>query len=220
MKTILTLLAFLTSPLASSAWPLFSAQSPRRNLNPRSPATYSVVPVDGGSSTEASAPTQTITLSVTQTLLSTSISTLVMTENDTPSTIYNTVVVTLTSVVPTTIYNTVSLPGSTETTTSIDPLPTDPSASTITIDAPAATITVEPPPVVFSEPAYTVTEVEAPSSTPYDDGMWHTTYYHYWTPSPSSEALPEATTSTSTWDAPVDWTTDPTSAPFPELQRS
>ena len=228
MKSTLTVFAFLVSPLASSAWPLFSAQNPKRNLHPRSPATYSVVPVDGGSSTEASTPTQTqtqtITMAVTQTLLSTSVSTSVVTENEIPATIYNTVVVTLTSVVPTTIYNTVSMPGttevSTEITTSTD-LPTtstdmpsattDTSPYTVTVDAPAATVTVEPS---------TVTEIEAPSSTPYDNGMWHTTYYQYWTPSPSSEAAPEATISTAAWVPPVDWSTDPMDVPFPGFPSS
>ena len=209
--------ALAALPFFASARPFFSQEEAGLKFKVRAPVTYSVVAVDGGSSTQPAAPTETITTPVTQTLVSTTISTMVVTQNQIPSTIYSTIVVTYTSVEPTTIFDTVSVPPVTQTLTpseppstpvitSSDPPAIEQPAPTITVQAPASTITVDSAPLTYSQPAQTVTIMDAPSSSPYDDGMWHTTYYQYNTPPPSSASAVVTTASTWTWPFSVNMT--------------
>ncbi|KAL9096677.1 MAG: hypothetical protein Q9165_001165 [Trypethelium subeluteriae] len=128
---------------------------------------YSVVPVDGGSSTELpSTVVQTLPAS-TQTIVSTSI----VTESESESTILVTSITTAspsTETVETTI-----------TTEASEPIPTVPgltySATETSISSLTATATdsYTTSSIVYS----TVTESPAPSTTQYyDDGLWHTFY--------------------------------------------
>jgi len=121
-----------------------------RQFEPRAP-TYSVVPVEGGSTAPAAA-TQTVVEPVTRTVATTIYSTVVITESETPMTIVFT-------------FPTVAFQASTPTTS------TDPPA-TVTVTMPV-------------------------SMTPYDDGMWHSWYYHPVTLS-TSVITPSADPSTST----------------------
>jgi hypothetical protein len=172
----------------STAWPLILGQHERRE-----PASYSVVAVDGGNSGgDGSATTVTNSIVHTETILKTQLSTIVITESDTPSTI----VVTITSASPATV--------------------TAPSLSTQTITS-AAQTTAEPGQSQDSSlPApETVTVTQPlPSSKAYDDGMWHTHYYYTVSeetttssslPSSTSEvtdALPSTTRGSNWWGGP------------------
>ncbi|KAF2236844.1 hypothetical protein EV356DRAFT_497776 [Viridothelium virens] len=128
---------------------------------------YSVVPVDGGASTELpSTIVQTLPAS-TQTIVSTSI----VTESESESTILVTSITTAspsTETVETTI-----------TTEASEPIPTVPgftySATETSVSSLTATATdsYTTSSIVYS----TVTESPAPSTTQYyDDGLWHTFY--------------------------------------------
>lgn len=87
--------------LIADAFPLI----PRNLLQKKSPQSYSVVPVDGGSSATAPAPTQTVTSRFTQTAYTTILSTIVLTESETPVTIVVTATsaTTITQVIPTAV---------------------------------------------------------------------------------------------------------------------
>jgi hypothetical protein len=163
MKSTLNLLPLTMLPLLTASFPLIP-------LRPR--ASYSVVAVDGGSTTTpAPAAPTTITslqtLTHTQTFPVTQLSTLVITENSTPTTI----VVTVTTPQPTTVIETV--------TTEVE-----------------ATVTVTDVSVSVSEETVLQTQTVAPETAPYDNGMWHTTYYYTVAPTEtaSSTATPTAET--------------------------
>lgn len=115
----------------ASAWPVI--RSPI-NLAKRIPQSYSVVAVDGGSTTTASASASPTTLTVTSAITQTS-----------------------------TVVSTIS-------------------AATAT--AVPQTVTYETTIVVSTQATVTV----SPSSTPYDDGQWHTTYYFRGSPTGAANA--------------------------------
>ena len=128
----------------SNAWPLIGGQHARRE-----PASYSVVAVDGGSSgggTTATVVTDSIVH--TETVLKTQLSTVVITESDTPSTI----LVTITSASPTTVTEHI------QTATS----PPQTTAEAGQSSAPETVTVIQP----------------LPSTKAYDDGMWHTYYFY------------------------------------------
>lgn len=148
----------------STAWPVMLGQPERRE-----PASYSVVAVDGGSSGGGDGSATTVVSSVvhTETVMVTQLSTIVVTESDTPSTL----IVTITSAYPTTVTEQIA-----------------PSIATQTVTFPPET-TAEPSQAPAPD-TVTVTQ-PLPSSKPYDDGMWHTHYYYTVTEETSS--LPSST---------------------------
>lgn len=150
----------------SNAWPLILGQHERRE-----PASYSVVAVDGGSSGgDGSAKTVTNSIVHTETVLKTQLSTIVITESDTPSTI----IVTITSASPATV----TAPSiSTQATTSPSQTTAEPRQSQDSSAPAPETVTVTQP---------------LPSSKPYDDGMWHTQYY-YTVSEETTSSLPSST---------------------------
>jgi hypothetical protein len=159
MKSTLNLLPLTILPLLTASFPLIP-------LRPR--ASYSVVAVDGGNTpSPAPAPTTITslqTLTHTQTIPVTQLSTLVITENSTPTTI----VVTVTTPQPTTVLETV--------TTVVD-----------------ATVTITDVSVSVAEETVVQTQTVAPETRPYDNGMWHTTYYYTVTSAETSAAVPTET---------------------------
>lgn len=182
LTTSCTTLSLSSLLLMSAAHPLLPGQIERRK-----PASYSVVAVDGGSTTEGSSPTATITDAVThtQTVMQTQLSTIVVTESETPTTI----VFTVTSPSPVTITD--SPPASTMT-----------QIISATPDTTPATTVESPSPLTI-----TITE-SLPSTTPYDNGQWHTNYYY--TVSTSSTELPYTTQSASVWNVDWSWTSSST----------
>lgn len=141
-------------------------------------APYSVVPVDGGQSDGITQPTtQIVTKDSTQTVTEppktlspvteTLLSTTVVTESEAPATLITTV-------------TTTSTPLTTQ-------LPVQEASTSVSISV--ATVTT------IVSTADKVTIISTPSVTPYDDGMWHTTYYKVVEASSSSE-----TSSTKTAD--------------------
>lgn len=161
MRSSLHLLPFSLLPFLTSSFPLLP-------IRPR--ASYSVVAVDGGPTPSPAAPLTTTTslqtLTRTQTLLSTQLSTVVVTEGATPTAL----VVTITNALPTTI------------------------VETVTNVAEAPTVTVTNVSVAVSEATVmaTATETVLPETRPYDDGKWHTTYW-YTVSTPEASAVATAT---------------------------
>ncbi|KAK5058835.1 hypothetical protein LTR84_011099 [Exophiala bonariae] len=144
----------------ANAWPVILGRHERRE-----PASYSVVAVDGGGSgADGSATTVISSVVRTETVLQTQLSTIVITEAETPSTI----IITITSASATTV--------------------TERPAATQTVTSPPET-TAQPSQTASPE-TVTVTQ-SLPSSKPYDDGMWHT--YYYYTPSEEARTVPTST---------------------------
>src|SRR5271155_5161068 len=192
-----SLLALLAITILADALPFTPKLRSNRPLARRE-ATYSVVPVDGGSTSAAAATTvvESKTLPpVTQTELSTLVSTVIVTQYESPAT----VVVTVTempSLPPpqtTPASALTSLPESTPapsypeitttttTTTSAWAEYTLITTTTTFCTGPPTTTSVITPSAfirVTTLPLEVITVTASPSSTPYDDGMWHTTYYH------------------------------------------
>lgn len=187
-----TLLVMCIFPLFTNALPL-SGLRDERQIAPRK-APYSVVPVDGGQPDGAAHPkTEIVTKDSTQTITEpqktlppvteTMLSTTVVTDTEKQTAIITTVTTTSTSLATQAPAQEVSPSITTTTTTTSIPITTqapseEVSPSTITT---FATVTS----VVSS--ADTVTFTFTPSLTPYDNGMWHTTYYESAEPSSSSE---------------------------------
>lgn len=165
----------------------------------RRATTYSVVPVDGGTSS-APVATQTIVETattlppVTTTVMSTILSTIVVTDAETPITIVVTIsetpaasttsstssqmTTTPPELITTTTTTTTSMPPATELTT------------TTTTATPAAITSVTP----WAQPS-TATITAGPPWVPYDNGLWHTTYYYSEASSLSSPSIPQITLS-------------------------
>lgn len=159
-QLLYTYLTFSTISRLANAWPVILGHHERRE-----PASYSVVAVDGGSSgADGSATTVISSVVRTETVVQTQLSTIVITESDTPSTI----IITLTSASPTTV--------------------TEQAAATQTITSPPET-TAQPSQAPSPE-TVTVTQ-SLPSSKAYDDGMWHTHYYY--TVSEDTNTAPSST---------------------------
>jgi hypothetical protein len=147
----------------------------------RRKAPYSVVPVDGGQPDGAAPPkTEIVTKDSTQTVTEppktlppvteTVLSTTIVTESE----IATTVITTLTST-------------STPLTTEI-PAPEGPHSTSMTL----ATVTN----LVSTVDTVVITTTPTPTSTPYDNGMWHTTYYKAAEPSSSSDTSSAAANET------------------------
>jgi hypothetical protein len=162
------LLAIFSFTLFTSALPL---SGPRDELQlARRKAPYSVVPVDGGQPDGVPPPkTEIVTKDSTHTVTEapktlppvtqTILSTTVVTESGTPTTIITTI--------------------TTTSTPTIIPAPgpeVSPFISTTMAIVTSITPIVE-----------TVTIIQTPTLTPYDDGKWHTTYYKLVEPSTSTE---------------------------------
>ena len=173
-------LSLLTLLTTSTAFPLFPR---RQNLAPR--ASYSVVAVDGGSSTAAAntpAPPPTTIISTatnllthTQTVMQTKLSTVVITQGASPTTI----IVTVTSASATTVVETPKVV--TQTLSAVQPSTVKESPVTVTVTSEAKT-----------------TETVAPSTKAYDDGSWHTSYFYtVTTPAPNSIPAPSPPPSSS-----------------------
>lgn len=164
-----------TFVLFSNALPFSALRNESQFVGRRAP--YSVVPVDGGQPDGTATPkTQIVTKDSTETIIEapktmppkteTILSTTVVTDSEIPKTLLNTIATT-------------STPFTTQA-----PAPDIPPSATPTF----ATVTS-----LLS----TVDIVSMTSSsllTPYDDGMWHTTYYKTPEPLPSSETSSTAAT--------------------------
>ncbi|KEF54570.1 uncharacterized protein A1O9_09012 [Exophiala aquamarina CBS 119918] len=179
-----TYLSLSSAIFLANAWPLLPLLPGQHER--RAPASYSVVAVDGGNvGGDGTATIVTNSIVHTETVMKTQLSTVVITESDTPSTI----IITITSASPTTVTE------HTQTVTSPAQTSAEPTQSyESSTPAPAtATVTVTQPP---------------PPTKPYDDGMWHTNYYYTVseeTPAPSSsseaaEAVPSTTTGLNHWE--------------------
>ena len=175
-KPPFTLLAIFFVLPFTDALPL-SGSYKEPQVAPRK-APYSVVPVDGGQPDETTQPkTQIVTKDSTQTVTEppktmppvteTLLSTTIVTEPEAPVTMITTITTT-----------------STPVTTQLPVQEASPSVSTS-----VATVTT------IVSTADKVTIISTPSVTPYDNGMWHTTYYKVVEASSSSE-----TSSTKTAD--------------------
>ncbi|ERF70365.1 hypothetical protein EPUS_08789 [Endocarpon pusillum Z07020] len=171
-----TLLAIFFALHFTDALPL-SGSHKERQVAPRK-APYSVVPVDGGQSDGITQPTtQIVTSDSTQTVTEpprtippvteTLLSTTIVTESEAQATTITTITTT-----------------STPVTTQVSVKEASPS-----VDISVATVTT----IVSTADKVTITLT--PSVTPYDNGMWHTTYYKVVEASSSSE-----TSSTKTAD--------------------
>lgn len=139
--TLLTTSLFAASLCAlSQARPLI--ENGKREPEPI-PQSYSVVPVDGGSTVLPT--TKTVTNAMTQTQFQTSLVTVV---------------------------STVTVGGVASPTTIIVP-------TTVVVDVPV-TVTASPSVAIVSPSQITDTVTVEPSVTsiPYDNGQWHTTYFH------------------------------------------
>ncbi|KAJ9604592.1 hypothetical protein H2200_010706 [Cladophialophora chaetospira] len=197
MRSSITYTALsLSSLLLASARPFVPD-----TLERRKPASYSVVAVGGGS-TDDSSPTATVTDAVThtQTVLQTQLSTIIVTASNTPTTI----VFTVTTPSPITITDYAPAATAVATTTEVSTIPTT-EVVYVSTQIPAPSQENSPTPVTTTEtrppqPPATVTVTQPlPSTTPYDDGQWHTYYYH----TVESESTPAGSTTTSGWN--VEW---------------
>ncbi|KIW99345.1 uncharacterized protein Z518_11333 [Rhinocladiella mackenziei CBS 650.93] len=207
MKSIstYTTLSISSLLLLAHAWPLIPGSIERRE-----PASYSVVAVDGGNTGgggTASATTVTDAVTHTATVMKTQLSTMVVTESEVPDTI----VLTVTSPSPTTITDYLPPSVTTQVVTAIPESSAQPNRQPPQLSRSPPVITSHASPSSYSVPSFwnftpspvTVTVTQAlPSSRPYDDGMWHTYYYH----TVSSE-IESSSTTISEWSASAPSTT-------------
>jgi hypothetical protein len=142
----------------------------------RRQTSYSVVPVDGGSSGTAAATTVTEPASTlpptTKVEVTTLLSTIVFTEAPTPTTVALTITSTAETTAEMTVMETImaTLPNTYLPAAASTP---SPSFETVTVSQ-----TYTDARSYYYPSLVTVTAM--PSSVPYDDGMWHTTYYDTW----------------------------------------
>ncbi|KIV92681.1 hypothetical protein PV10_03954 [Exophiala mesophila] len=192
----------------STAWPVLP-----NLLERRQPVSYSVVAVDGGNSgSDGSATTVTDSIVHTETILHTQLSTIIITESETPTTI----VVTVTSAVPTTITEQAEPATLIQTVTFAPETTAEPSQpSPETTVQPSRSRRPEssssPPPPPPAPETVTVTQY-APSSRKYDDGMWHTDYYFEVPAEPETSSSTDASSVTTTETRSFHPTTTPWSA--------
>jgi hypothetical protein len=189
----LTLLSICVLTLSINALPLaqqHSEHSEHQLVRRKGP--YSVVPVDGGQPAGTEQPkTQIVTKDSTQTVTEppktlppvteTTLSTTVVTVSETPTTIITT-------------STTISTPVAT-------PIPAPEHSPSISTTVTTLTSMIST--------ADTATITSSPTLTPYDDGMWHTTYYKAAETSSSLEA-----TSSAAADEAASPTSDVDSASF------
>jgi hypothetical protein len=163
-----TMLIISSFTMFTSSLPLSGSRNELQIARRKAP--YSVVPVDGGQPDGVTQPkTEIVTKDSTHTVTEapktlppvteTIISTTVVTESEIPTTIITTITTTSTPII------------------TQAPAPEVSSLISITI----ATVTSMAPIVE------TVTIIQTPTLTPYDDGKWHTTYYKLAEPLSSSE---------------------------------
>lgn len=208
-RSLFTSLSLSSLLLLAEARPLFLDALVRRD-----PASYSVVAVDGGSSGGDTAPATTVTDAVThtQTTMMTQLSTVVITQAETPTTI----IFTVTSPSPTTVtdYPPASITTHVVTATPEAPIPAAPSSQVPSISIPSWTMSygAQNTPTDTSSPVTATVTTAQPSTVPYDDGMWHTYYFHTvdtegeWSATSTSESSPTSPTTTSIpdfWSTPV-----------------
>ena len=188
--------AFLSLSLLTAAFPLNGPQQPRSNLVKRVKS-YSVVNVDGGSTSSPIAVTETVTASASA--VPTEVETVVATDVTPPST--NTIISTLTIVEtqppPTSVIESLTLTYSHQLPSTPCPMPTTPcSMSTTPCSTPSISFTLagsptdstQSPPssttpqsiITTGEPSIVTVVVTASQAVVtteyYDDGMWHTRY--------------------------------------------
>ena len=208
-------------------YPVESAASvqPARKLRKRAAVPYSIVQVDGGSSSGATAAQgSTVTVTPPSTTPSPSTQTVVLTSTIAGPTSDETIVITTTTEVsdtvtanaaPTTIITTADSPTSTlvSVSTATD-APPQPAPTSFTADLSASTQTDVTSTVLDTLlDTMTVTATTASPTAYYDDGMWHT-YYPIKSFEPPSVAAP-ATTVNARAVAPsmhTTWTTQYTRA--------
>ena len=175
-------LALVTLLPSTLAFPLLTPYEAYHNIHQLRPrASYSVVAVDGGSSATAEpTPDATTVISTatdlithTQTLMQTKLSTVVITQGASPTTL----IVTVTSASATKVVETP--PPNTKIVTSVSvSVQTPPTPAPTTVQGSASTVTVTD--------SMVQTQTVAPETAPYDNGQWHTTYfYSVETPAPT-----------------------------------
>jgi len=169
-----TLLAISSFTLFTSALPLSGSRDGLQIARRKAP--YSVVPVDGGQPDGVPQPkTEVVTKDSTHTVTEapktlppvtqTILSTTVITESETPTTIITTI-----------------------TTTSTPTITPAPGPEVSSFVSTTIAIVTSMMPIVE-----TVTIIQTPTFTPYDDGKWHTTYYKLVEPSSSTETSSSVT---------------------------